>query len=126
MDSEAKKTLEEVGRDLGVNAEELGRIRQERKRLRLRFAVISLATFVASFIAGAAVSEWMTPSRSTYPYAAALPLLGIAGARGRAKILGVVAISAVAFAWGFLVVMMQWPPKEQPQEWTTYYGVFGR
>jgi len=126
MEPAARKTLEGLGGGLGVSPEDLGRIRREGRRQRLRFAIISLITFVASFILGAAVSESMTPSRSSYPYAAALPVLGISGARGRAKIVGVVSISAVAFIWGFLIIMMQWPPHGQPQVSNTLYGVFGR
>jgi vacuolar-type H+-ATPase subunit I/STV1 len=125
MDPAARKTLEGMGRGLGVSAEELGRIQRERRIQRMRFAIYSLIIFVASFIFGAAFSVSLPPNTSSYPYAAALPLLGISSARRRANILGWVMISVVAFIWGFL--MMQWQsPTPQIQENPTLYSVFGR
>ncbi len=119
MEPAARKTLEGLGGGLGVSPEDLGRIRREGRKQRLRFAIISLITFVGSFILGAAVSESISPSKS-YPYAAALPLLGISGANRRVNILRVGLVSGVAFILGYL--MMQW----QPPEPSTFYGVSGR
>ena len=119
MDSAAKKTLEEMGKGMGVSAEDLGRIEREGRRQRWRLAIISVIAGVASFILGATVSESISPSKS-YPYAAALPLLGISGANRRVNILRVGLVSGAAFTLGYL--MMQW----QPPEPSTYYGVFGR
>lgn len=128
MDSAAKKTLEEIGKGLEVSPEELGLIRRERGRQRLRLAIISLIAFVASLIAGAAIRESIGETvspRRTYPLAAALPFLAISSGRRRTHLLVVISISAVAFVWGYLIMQIALPGQPQPPG-NALYAVFGR
>lgn len=122
MDSEAKKALEEMGRGLGVNAEELGRIRREERRQRRRLAVASLVAGVASFFIGALVGGTVSKSYTIYPFAVALPLLGISRASSRANILRFALISGGAFILGYLMML----PNAMYFGRHTYYGVYGR
>jgi hypothetical protein len=118
MDPAARKAIVER-EDLAVSAEDLGQIRRDERRQRLRFAAISLIAGIGSFFLGAAVSDSVSP-RSIYPFAAALPLLGTSNGNRRGRVLRLCLISGFAFVFGYLLI--NW----HPYMTGPYYGVISR
>ena len=100
--------LEEVRAGLEVDEEDVGAIRREASRRRLRTRIIVLLTPLLSFIGGFAAGGLLDRPDpvSSYPYVACASSMlsdkAISG-RNKATIIGATLVSAVAFIVGFVL-----------------------
>ncbi len=114
-------------KELEVRASDMRDIDRRRKLEDIKLWIAGILATVASFILGAAVEDVFFEStfrggsgrNSTYPYAAAIPFLGLA-IHGRRRYSWIFLGSLIAFVFGFL--LMTWEPSIGRG---TYYGVQG-